>query len=259
MKELEHCYGPQVHLFDSAPLNYWLAQLGHPASPPTDFPFWIQKLYSHLLLEVLEREFPTAEVTMDTRMTALHPDQKVTTNVLLREQRAVTVGLARAGTLPSQICYEILGRALDPFQVRQDHILASRVTGSTEKVQSAELAGAKIGGDIKDAIVIFPDPMGATGHTLCQALDHYKNHVAGPARKFLALHLILTPEYLARVTKAHPDVKIYGLRLDRGLSPKHVLQQTPGQSWNEERGLNDSDYILPGAGGLGEVLNNSFV
>jgi uracil phosphoribosyltransferase len=259
MKELEHCYGPKVHIFESAPLNFWLAQLGHPASPPTDFPFWVRQLYSQIVLEVLEREFPKEEVSFETRMTALHPEQKVRAQVVQRSQRAVTVDLARAGIMPSQTCYEILGRVLDPQNVRQDHIFASRVTGSSEKVQTAELAAAKIGGDIKDAIVIFPDPMAATGHTICQALEYYKTRIPGPARKFLALHLILTPEYLARVTKAHPDVEIYGLRLDRGLSPKHVLEQTPGQNWSEERGLNDSDYILPGAGGVGEVLNNSFV
>ena len=28
---------------------------------------------------------------------------------------------------------------------------------------------------------------------------------------------------------------------------------------NEEKGLNDHQYIVPGAGGLGELLNNSFV
>jgi uracil phosphoribosyltransferase len=37
------------------------------------------------------------------------------------------------------------------------------------------------------------------------------------------------------------------------------LQTVPGELWGEERGLDDHHYIVPGAGGLGEVLNNSFV
>jgi uracil phosphoribosyltransferase len=29
--------------------------------------------------------------------------------------------------------------------------------------------------------------------------------------------------------------------------------------WDEERGLDDHHYIVPGAGGVGEVLNNAWV
>ena len=38
-----------------------------------------------------------------------------------------------------------------------------------------------------------------------------------------------------------------------------VLQTTPGKRWAEEKGLNDRQYIVPGAGGVGEVLNNAWV
>ena len=33
----------------------------------------------------------------------------------------------------------------------------------------------------------------------------------------------------------------------------------PGKYWGREKGLNAHDYIVPGAGGLGEVINNAFV
>jgi hypothetical protein len=49
------------------------------------------------------------------------------------------------------------------------------------------------------------------------------------------------------------------LRLDRGLSPSNVLNTAPGTHWDEERGLDDSQYIVPGAGGVGEILNNAWV
>ena len=52
---------------------------------------------------------------------------------------------------------------------------------------------------------------------------------------------------------------VYALRLDRGLSPPEVLQTMPGERWDEERGLTDHHYIVPGGGGLGEIMNNSFV
>ena len=57
----------------------------------------------------------------------------------------------------------------------------------------------------------------------------------------------------------HPEVVVYALRLDRGLSPPAVLRTVPGERWDEERGLTDHHYIVPGAGGLGEIMNNSFV
>ena len=91
------------------------------------------------------------------------------------------------------------------------------------------------------------------------ALDFYKKSVKGKARKFIALHLIITPEYLSRLTKVHPDLIIYAVRLDRGLSSDEILKTIPGERWAEERGLDDHDYIVPGGGGFGEILNNSYV
>jgi hypothetical protein len=54
-------------------------------------------------------------------------------------------------------------------------------------------------------------------------------------------------------------VIVYALRLDRGLSPAEVLETVPGERWSEEKGLTDHHYIVPGGGGLGEIMNNSFV
>jgi uracil phosphoribosyltransferase len=108
-------------------------------------------------------------------------------------------------------------------------------------------------------MVLIPDPMGATGATVSTALTHYRGAVHGRARKVVAMHLIVTPEYLRSVQTLHPEVIVYAFRLDRGLSPTDVLQAIPGARWDEERGLDDHHYVVPGAGGLGEVLNNSFV
>ncbi|MFN7262500.1 MAG: hypothetical protein ACK5UJ_01675 [Pseudobdellovibrionaceae bacterium] len=57
----------------------------------------------------------------------------------------------------------------------------------------------------------------------------------------------------------HPDVLIFALRLDRGLSPEAVLSTAPGKYWEQEKGLNEKGYIVPGGGGFGEIMNNSFV
>jgi uracil phosphoribosyltransferase len=71
------------------------------------------------------------------------------------------------------------------------------------------------------------------------------------------MHLIVTPEYLWRMRSNHPEVVIYAIRLDRGLSNRTVLRCPPGERWAEERGLNDRHYIVPGGGGFGELLNNA--
>ena len=75
----------------------------------------------------------------------------------------------------------------------------------------------------------------------------------------VALHLVVTPEYLKRVLAEFPEMIIYAVRLDRGLSPPDVLASGLGERWDEEKGLNERQYIVPGAGGLGEILNNSYV
>ena len=137
---------------------------------------------------------------------------------------------------------------MNPKTVRQDHISIARGVG---------ISGHKIGGRVDDAIVLFPDPMGATGGTLVEALDLYKQH--GNPRKVISLHCIVTPEYIRAVHAKHPDLIVYAIRFDRGLSSEKVLASVPGTFWNEEKGLNDQNYIVPGGGGFGEIMNNAYV
>ena len=73
------------------------------------------------------------------------------------------------------------------------------------------------------------------------------------------MNLIVTPEYLRRLTTDHPDVQIYALRLDRGMSPPEVFETLPGTHWDKEKGLNEKQYIVPGGGGFGEIMNNAYV
>ncbi|MBX9765739.1 MAG: uracil phosphoribosyltransferase, partial [Bdellovibrionales bacterium] len=236
-----------------------LARLCQPETTQPLINQLVELLYSDLVKIVLEQEFPKVKIKVPTRMTAKHPGQLLEAEVIKRNQTAVTVNLARAGTYPSHICFNTLNFILNPEGVRQDHILASRMTDLSHKVTGTDLGGAKIGGGIDNSIVIFPDPMGATGGTISSALQHYKQSVAGRAQKFIALHLIITPEYIARMTKDHPDLQIYSVRLDRGLSTPQALSSIPGQWIDQEKGLDENQYIVPGGGGFGEILNNSYV
>ena len=101
--------------------------------------------------------------------------------------------------------------------------------------------------------------MGGHGTSLGGVIRHYQDADEGAPRKVVAVHLIVTPEYLARMARDFPSVEIYAIRLDRGLSCPEVLQTRPGERWSEESGLNERQYIVPGAGGVGEVLNNAWV
>lgn len=258
-QKLEHFYGPQVHILDNSYLNGLLAKLCSPETYQPEINHLVEMLYSHLLTVVMNDQFPKEMITQETRMTESHPDQKLTINKLKSSQKVISVNIARAGTYPSHVCFNSLHYAIQPQHLRQDHIFAARATNGENKVTGTEIGATKIGGDKEGAIVLFPDPMGATGNTLMAAFDYYKKSVAGNAAKFIALHLIVTPEYLRKVLTHHPDAHVYALRLDRGLSSEAALKTPPGKLWDQERGLNDKGYILPGGGGFGEIMNNSFV
>lgn len=257
--EIEHKYGPNVHLLIDPCMSSWLARLCSPSVFQPQINTLVEYLYNGLLRTAMNAEFPQKKVRIPTRMTASHPEAPLEAEVLSHETRVVTVNLARAGTVPSHVCFNLLNNLIDPQLVRQDHILASRLTDDSHQVTGTAIGASKIGGDVDRTYVLFPDPMGATGNTLISALDHYKSVVGGKAIKYLALHLIVTPEYLKNVHQKHPDLVVYAVRLDRGLSSARALAATPGTHWDEERGLNGQQYIVPGGGGFGEIMNNSFV
>lgn len=260
LSEIEHCYGANVHILSDPFLLSHLALLCSESTHQPTINQLVDSLYANLVKLILNNEFPRKIGRVRTRMAVYHPAEGVFEGELLdREQAVVSVNLARAGTLPSHVCYDALNYVLDPKHVRQDHISINRATDKDEKVVGCNVSGHKIGGSVKDSIVLFPDPMGATGSTLVSALDIYKNEIQGPAKKYIAVHLIVTPEYLKRVLSVHPDLIVYAVRLDRGLSNPDVLKTLPGKFWDRERGLNDKQYIVPGGGGFGEILNNSFV
>lgn len=259
LSELEHRYGPNVHILSDAFLLSHLALLCREETKQPIINQLISTIYSNLVKILVNAEFSTKHSRVRTRMANLHPEGEFEATLVDDHQPTVSVNLARAGTFPSHICYDALNYVLDPTFVRQDHISINRATNAQEKVVGTHVAGHKIGGSVKNAIVLFPDPMGATGGTIVSALDIYKKEVPGPAKKYIALHLIVTPEYLRTVLDAHPDLIIYAVRLDRGLSAPEILGTVPGTHWEKEKGLNPKQYIVPGGGGFGEILNNSFV
>jgi len=259
VSEIEHRYGENVHIIANPFLLGQLATLCAKGTLQPEINRLVRLLYEDLIRTVLNNEFPRRRVAVPTRMIDSSPQAIFEGEVVDRAVRAVTVNIARAGAVPSQLAYDLLNETLDPALVRQDHIIMSRMLGDHEEVVGAGIGGMKIGGDVDDAFLLFPDPMGATGSSLATAIETYKKKVPGKARKIINIHLIVTPEYLRTMTKAHPDVIVYAIRLDRGLSPPEVLATVPGTRWEEERGLDDHQYIVPGGGGFGEIMNNAYV
>lgn len=257
LSEVEHRYGKNVHILAD---SFLLSHLAHLCAESTHQPVineLVTTIYLTLLKVVVNAEFPLKQAALPTRMIKYHPEAVYQGPVIDPEVPVVSVNLARAGTLPSHICYTALNYFMNPTQVRQDHVSIARATNEQSQVTGSHVSGHKIGGRVDDSIVLFPDPMGATGSTLIEAMDLFKKQ--GKPRKAIALHCIVTPEYIRAVHAKHPDLVIYAIRLDRGLSPPDVLATPPGTHWEREKGLNTNQYIVPGGGGFGEVLNNAYV
>lgn len=257
--EAEHRYGPRVHILRDPLALSLLAKLCQKGVVQPEVNQLLVELYRVLVYAAVAAEFPRQYTSVPTRMVDVTPHGVWNGELIRKDTPAVVVALARAGLLPSQVTYDFLNQVLDPVGVRQDHLALGRTIDAAGHVTGAGLYASKIGGTVDSAMMLIPDPMGATGSTVSRVLNHYANAVQGRPAKVLSLHLIVTPEYLRHVTTAHPEVQVYALRLDRGLSDPAVLDTLPGTHWERERGLTDHHYIVPGGGGLGEVINNSFV
>ena len=83
----------------------------------------------------------------------------------------------------------------------------------------------------KDRLVIVTDPMFATGGSAIDAIRRLKEDGYTSIR---LMCLVASPQGVAAVTEAHPDVEIFLAALDQG--------------------LNERNYILPGLGDAGDRI-----
>lgn len=255
---LPHHYGEQVHLVQDVVLLRQLAVLSSPSCRLPEMARSLRELYASLLRYVLLAEWPREQACVPSRMHAQAQDAAIWRGEQVADApKTVVVDIARAGTLPAQECFEALLRLFGPSAARQDHLSMARTQGEGPGVSGAELHVGKVGGPSDGCYLLLPDPMGATGTSMAKAINFYKARPEGRPARIFALHLIVTPEYLAHMHEQHSDVSVWALRLDRGLSAPDVLARPLGERWREERGLNEHAYIVPGAGGIGELLNNA--
>lgn len=88
--------------------------------------------------------------------------------------------------------------------------------------------------DCNGKMVILVDPMVATGGSLCDAIEVVKRK---GAKEIVTLNIIASPEGIAAVEKAHPDVQILIAQIDEKLT--------------------DDKFIVPGLGDAGDRAFNT--
>lgn len=85
--------------------------------------------------------------------------------------------------------------------------------------------------DLSGSLVLILEPMLATGGSLSWAIEKVKG---SGASDITAICVVASPEGVKRINNDHPDVRIVAAGLDEG--------------------LNDSYYIVPGLGDMGDRL-----
>ncbi len=258
-REIEHRYGPGFHILDDPVIATYLARLCARTTVQPRINALVRKLYEALVLEVALCEFPRTRTSVATRMADVTDRGVWEGEVVDPGTPVVVASMARAGILPGQVCFDTLTDLLDGNAVRHDYFGVGRVVDNEKRVIGAAVTYSKVGGPFGKAILLIPDPMGATGGSVIETVRTYEREVADRPSRTIAIHLIITPEYVRRIRAELPDLVVYAARIDRGMSDPDVLLTVPGTHPERERGLTDRHYIVPGAGGLGEIMTNAFV
>lgn len=254
---LKHQLGENVYILDDIYSFSLLAQLSSVETKQPAINNLVRELYKVLLNNVVTCFFPKIEKKIDTRMLAYDSHGTFNCNVIDPQTKVIVTDIARAGMIPGQICFDSLNNYINPDNVIFDHIMASRDISSENKNVNTVLAGMKIVPEFADGFILIPDPMGATGSSVTKIINIYKKMHKNI--KIITMHLIITPEYVKKMKEEHNDVIVMSIRYDRGLSSEKVLNAPMGKYFDEEKSLTETKYILPGAGGLGEIINNNYV
>jgi len=125
---IHHEYGDGVHILAEPFTLGLLAELGHPETVQPRFNEILELLYRGLLQRMIGHEFPRCVVQRQTNMIQTSSRGVFQGQIIDPDSRAVTVNVARAGTVPSHLCQNVLHQVIDPLKVRQDHVIMERVT-----------------------------------------------------------------------------------------------------------------------------------
>ena len=101
ISELEHRYGKDVHVLADPLSLTQLARLCGKGTYQPDINRLVSTLYLQLLRVVVNVEFPRRHISTPTRMIDATPHGVFHGETIDPDVRAITVNIARAGTLPS--------------------------------------------------------------------------------------------------------------------------------------------------------------
>ena len=211
---LDHSYGERVTFLHNPFALSLMQRIGAQDCVQPMLGDYVRLWYQYLCAEAFSLHLKREHQSVETRMSALTPEG-VYRGDGFASQPLVSVAIARAGVVPSEVCFRMGAALLGVEGLRQDHFAMARQTNESGEVIGVSVSGEKIGGDVEGATVLLPDPMGATGGSIDHAIRHYKESVEGKARRYIALFLTCTPECIERLLASHDDVHIVALRLDR--------------------------------------------
>src|SRR5438132_9497758 len=132
--QMEHRYGPNVHVIADPLALTQLARLCAKGTYQPEINTLVAVLYRDLLRVIVNSEFPRRQTATATRMIDSTPNGVFHGETVDPEVRAVTVNIARAGTLTSQITYDYINTLLDPQEVGQAQYFVARVVAKTSHV-----------------------------------------------------------------------------------------------------------------------------
>lgn len=187
-----------------------LAKLRSVDCPPEEFRRHVTDI-ARLLVLPATANLPTEPLQVTT------PIQEMTGMKIARP--VILVPILRAGLGLSEGFHQLLPEAA----------IAHYGMARNEETLEAEVYLEKFPAGLDQAEVFVLDPMLATGGSAVAALDGLKKH---GAKSLHFVCLVASPEGLARIKAAHPEVPITCAAIDDG--------------------LNEKGYIVPGLGDAGD-------
>ena len=206
-------YNDKVHLIDHPLVQHKLTLMRRKDASTNTFRTLLNEL-SMLMAYEVTRDMPMQEVEVET------PLEKATFKVI-DGKKLVFVSILRAGNGILEGMLSVVPGA------RVGHVGLYR----DPKTLTAVEYYFKMPHDMEARDIVVVDPMLATGNSAIAAVERLKE-LNPKSMKFVCL--LICPEHLTALQKAHPDVHIYTAAIDRQLS--------------------DHGYILPGLGDAGDRI-----
>jgi uracil phosphoribosyltransferase len=194
-------------------VQHKLTAMRRKETQPPEFRRLLREI-SVLLAYEVTRDLPLAATPIETPLTAMQAPSLI-------GPRPCLVSILRAGNGLLEGMLELLPEAA------VGHIGLYRDPKTLEAIEYY----FKVPTDIAQRLVIVTDPMLATAHSACAAIDRLKK--AG-VKQLRYVCLLSAPEGIRTFEAAHPDVPVFTAVVDEK--------------------LNDHGYIVPGLGDAGDRL-----